>query len=133
MDEQKPAEEQKPAYEAPTSTPEVVNGRPCQVVELPVTKAKVALAEYFSRGENDDHRTKLADAAVLNGQGELTRFDASKKVLADAFQFANAVRKITAPDGQNVQYSDKWRRDLPEEDARLIDDYITNVILKKKA
>lgn len=108
--------------EAPVTVPSnLVNGRPCKEMLLPITQQKVFMAEYMTAGEDEDSSAALMKDVIVKKDSEIPFANTTSYTHK---QVQSGVKKIVDATGQEVPFSLDWYRNLPKPDLRIIKQFI---------
>jgi len=102
-----------------------INGRPCQVILLPISGYKVFMAEYLTAGEDEDAMALLFKD-VESSAGEKGEIPFQNGVSFKHKRLETGIKRIVTRDGQDAVYTMDWYRDLPKTDSDPLLKFIEN-------
>lgn len=106
-----------------------IDGRPCRIIELPVTKAKLTVVTYFKTKESSSARKELLSNSTEQ-KTEVQEEEANVNYALKAAEFT--IKKITELDGNEHQFTKDWYWNLPDDDTLKIHKYILVALVQKK-
>lgn len=113
---------EQPQKESGVLTPSnLIDGRPCKEILLPITQQKVYMAEYLSVGEDEDASAALMENVIVKKESEIPFTNTTSYTHA---QVRAAVKKIVDATGKEIVFSLEWYRNLPKPDLSIIKKFI---------
>lgn len=88
-------------------------------IELPITKDKVQVYDYYLRGDRIAIRKIMTDAVSLGTDGKAQKVDTGYTMRMENEEVRRAVKSIKRGD-KNIDVSDEYINNLPEEDFEYL-------------
>ena len=113
-----------------TITPqkEIIDGRPCEVLTLPLSGHTVYFATYLGQGESDEAQAVLLEGGIISKDSKVSLVNT---IASTNKQIECGIKKITQG-GEEVKYSTEWYINLPKSDVDVIKEYMDEAYDQKK-
>ncbi len=105
--------------------------RPIKEVELPISKWKVGLYLYYTRGDRVAIERIMSDSTEFDERGNVTKVSAGYLLDMDNEAVLRAVKFIKTKDGVDLEIKMDTVNELPEEDFEFLRGYLPKQDKKK--
>lgn len=94
-------------------------------IELPITGDKIQIYDYYLRGDRIAIRKIMTDAVSVDTSGKAQKVDTGYTMKMENEEVKRAIKSIKRGD-KNVDVSDEYINNLPEEDFEYLRENLPN-------